>query len=204
MRSLRMIRGKSLGLLAGKRVGQGLLRCVSRNKVGLDVDIVLLGLADMGAPRSNLLVMSLADNKNDSAGNHEDPTNPSEDDRCDDTAAVSVVENNLSILRDQSVSIGCADTSNVCVSGSDDDSHGDTTGEMDKDTSNSRKLPAKSNTMILVSLRPDQVEEESTTKDGSDIDSCKDVVGCDTDIVVVVFVCARAMRLNVLLLADIS
>lgn len=205
MSSLRTVGSESLGLLASKRVGQGLLRCVSRNEVGLDVDVVLLGLADMSAPRSNLLIVALANDKDDSAGNDEDPTDPSKYDRGNDTAAVSVVENDLSILLDKSVSFGCADTGNVCVSCGDNDSHGDTTSEVDEDASNGRELPAESNTMVLMSLRPDQVEEESTTKDGSNVNSGKDVVGCDTNVVVVVLVSARAaVRLDVLLLADVS
>jgi len=205
MGSLRTVGGEGLGLLASKRVGQGLLGCMSRNEVGLDVDVVLLGLADMSAPRSNLLIVGLADDKNDGTGNDKDPTNPSEDDRGNDSGAVSVVERSLSILHDQSVAIGCAYTSNVGASCGDNDGHGDTTGKVDEDTSNGRELPGNSDTVVLVSLRPDQVEEESATKDGSNVNAGEDVVGCNTNIVVVVFVGASAaVRLDPLLLADES
>lgn len=61
-----MVGGQSLRLLAGKRVGHGLLSFVAMNKVRLDVDVVLLGLANMSAPRSVLLVVVLANNQDDS------------------------------------------------------------------------------------------------------------------------------------------
>lgn len=202
---LRVVGGEGLGLLASKRVGQGLLRCVSRNEVGLDVNVVLLGLANVGAPRSNLLIVRLAHDKDNSASNDEDPTNPSEDDRGNDTCTVSVVERSLSVLHNQSVALVCAHTSNVGASRGDNDSHGNTTSKVDEDTGNGRKFPGNSDTMVLVSLRPDQVEEESATEDGSDVDSGEDVVGRDTNIVVVVLVSASAaVRLNPLLLADES
>lgn len=158
----------------------------------------------MSAPGTHLLIVVLADDKDDGASDNEDPADPTKHDRSDDTGAVLVIENNLAVLRNESVSFRCAHTGHVCAVSSDNDGHSDTTGKVDEDTSNGRKLPAKSDTVILMSLGPDQVEEESTTKDGGNVDASENVVRSNTNIVVVVLVGGSTMRLNVLLLADIS
>jgi hypothetical protein len=54
-----------------------------------------------------------------------------------------------------------------------------------------------------MALRPEEVEEEGRTEDGSDVDADKDVVGCDADEVVVVHVRRRELGGHVVLLVDI-
>ncbi|KAG9526848.1 hypothetical protein KCV07_g76, partial [Aureobasidium melanogenum] len=129
----------------------------------------------MCAPGSGLFIVVLANDKDDSTDDDEDPSNPSKNDRSDDTGAVSVVQRSLAVLHDQSISLSCADTGNIGVLRSNNDSHGNTAGKVHKDTRNGTDLPSDSDTMVLTSLRPDQVEEESATKDGSHVNSSEDV-----------------------------
>lgn len=67
VRGLRVVGSQSLGLLASQGVGDGLLGFVTVNKVRLDVNVVLLSLADVSAPGSKLLIMVFANNEDNSA-----------------------------------------------------------------------------------------------------------------------------------------
>lgn len=56
-----------------------------------------------------------------------------------------------------------------------------------------------------MSFRPDEVEEEGAAKDGGDVNSRKDVVTSNADIVVVVFVAdAGSVLLDPFLLAHVT
>jgi len=46
-------------------------------------------------------------------------------------------------------------------------------------------FPSSPHRFVLISLRPEKIEEERGTKDKGHEDAGKDVVGCGTDIVVV-------------------
>lgn len=146
-----MVGGQSLGLLACQRIGQRLLRGVAINKVRFRVNVVLLGLADVTAPRAVLLVVILAHDENDGAiavsmrlnaddvtclpPDDKDPADPCKDNRSDDSRAVLVRQDDLAVLSYQVGRVFGTDASNDSRAKRYDNRHCDAAGKVHENTS---------------------------------------------------------------------
>ena len=98
------------------------------------------------------------------------------------------------------VGVGCTDPALPVTS---DDCQTDRCGQDTHASKDCTSTPPPPNVDRLPSIWEEEVEEETTTKDGRNVDTSEDVEGSNAHVVVVVYSCSGVQPLDLRLLVDV-